>query len=440
MATVKIKLDKRKSSQTKEGKFPLVLRIEHQSMTRDIPFNIHLKPNQYNKDTGVIKGITNAVRHSKRTQKKYRDIDLWLDENYELIKLWSIKNLKLELERKFFNKQSTLSVLNHGAKYLGRLILEDRHSTASSYQDALKYLIKYRMKLARKSDKVIIKSLYQRDTKGELQVKDEYQEFDLPIKALDSGFAKDLRAYLTNRFDSKNTVNIVLRSLQAILNDAADTIDELKDHRPFAKIKKSSFENAPVALTMEEINLIRGLTFVKDAPLFHVRNYFLFMFNNMGMNFYDLALIKVFQFEDDRVKYFRKKTLYEGDYFSIKQNDESLAIIEHYIKGKEKQDYLFPLIPNGTPTNRIHRVKNDKIVWFNRYLKTIAKMVGIEKNVSSYTVRDTWTNIGLDLGIDIRQISSGLGHSSVKVTEKHYGKVIQEKILDEINARITALK
>ena len=101
---------------------------------------------------------------------------------------------------------------------------------------------------------------------------------------------------------------------------------------------------------------------------------------------------------------------------------------------------MFPILPLDTPVHRIYRVKNDKIIWFNRNLKTIAKMVGIEKRITSYTVRDTWTNIGLDLGIDIRQISSGLGHSSVQVTEKHYGKVIQEKILDEINARITASK
>jgi site-specific recombinase XerD len=41
------------------------------------------------------------------------------------------------------------------------------------------------------------------------------------------------------------------------------------------------------------------------------------------------------------------------------------------------------------------------------------------------------------MGIDIRQISSALGHSSVSVTDKHYGKVILEKILDDVNKQIT---
>jgi len=53
-------------------------------------------------------------------------------------------------------------------------------------------------------------------------------------------------------------------------------------------------------------------------------------------------------------------------------------------------------------------------------------------------MRDTWTNISLDLGIDIRKISSSLGHSSIQVTEKHYAKSIHAKILDDISARIVS--
>ena len=161
------------------------------------------------------------------------------------------------------------------------------------------------------------------------------------------------------------------------------------------------------------------------------------MFNNMGMNFFDMAIIKVFQFEDNRIKYFRKKTHYEGDYFSVLQNEESLKIINHYLNGQGKDDYLFPIIPKITTPERLHIVNNAKVKTFNKYASRIATMAGITKKITTYTLRDTWTNIGLDLGIDIRKISSGLGHSSVQVTEKHYGKSVSEKILDEINAKIT---
>ena len=71
-------------------------------------------------------------------------------------------------------------------------------------------------------------------------------------------------------------------------------------------------------------------------------------------------------------------------------------------------------------------------------MKQIAQSLEIEKNITTYTARDTWTNLGLQMGIDIRKISSGLGHSSVQVTEKHYTQALNHQILDVINAQITA--
>jgi integrase/recombinase XerD len=45
---------------------------------------------------------------------------------------------------------------------------------------------------------------------------------------MDKGFAKDWEAYISDRFNSKNSVNIHLRSVQAIVNEAEDTYEELK--------------------------------------------------------------------------------------------------------------------------------------------------------------------------------------------------------------------
>lgn len=104
---------------------------------------------------------------------------------------------------------------------------------------------------------------------------------------------------------------------------------------------------------------------------------------------------------------------------------------------QEDKDYLFPIIPNNTSPVRLHNVNKGKVKIFNTYAKRIAALADIDKKTTTYTLRDTWTNIGLDMRIDIRKISSRLGHSSVQVTEKHYGQSVSEKILDEINAKIT---
>lgn len=436
MATIKITFDKRESNTTKDNKFMLVLRINHNRKTRDIPFNLHLKENQYNFATGKITGIMNAVRYTKRTRKIYSDVDLWIDEHEGEIRYWEIKKLKSEIERIFFKKSPNRSILSHGAIYLNRLRLEERFSTASSYEDALKALIKFRKSQKGQDDTVLIKTLYETENK-KLKVLDSFIGLDMEIKAMDYCFLKDFKAYMSNRYKSKNTPAIHLRSIQAIMNDAGKTYPELRDHKPMSSIKKQSHENAPAPISFEDITAIRKLKLKPHTPIWHTRNYLLFMFNNMGMNHFDMAIIKRYQFEDSRIKYFRKKTHNEGDYFSVLQNKEALKIIEYYLNGQGPEDYLFPIIPVDTVPEKLHKVNNGKVKIFNRYAKQIAILAGIEKKITTYTLRDTWTNIGLDLGIDIRKISSGLGHSSVQVTEKHYGKSVSEKILDEINAKIT---
>jgi integrase len=110
------------------------------------------------------------------------------------------------------------------------------------------------------------------------------------------------------------------------------------------------------------------------------------------------------------------------------------------LNGEDADDYLFPIIPNNTSPERLFKANKSKVKIFNKYAARIASMASIDKKITTYTLRDTWTNIGLDMGIDIRKISSGLGHSSVQVTEKHYGKSVSEKILDEINAKITQVQ
>lgn len=165
MAKVKITLDTRINSQNKEGKFPLVLRIGHKSKTRDIGFEIHLGPDQFNEETHTISGIRNAVRHAKRIQKIFSEIDLWIDENKGEIKLWDIAKLKDCIERKFFKKQSELYVFQHAGDLFDRFRVKGKFSTISSYEDALKILAKYNMKRAKKNDMANIKTLFNLDAK-----------------------------------------------------------------------------------------------------------------------------------------------------------------------------------------------------------------------------------------------------------------------------------
>ena len=96
------------------------------------------------------------------------------------------------------------------------------------------------MRLAKKNDSLRITSLFT-ENKDSFSVKDEYSQYDMPIKAFNVEFAKDFRTYLGTKLKSKNSVNIHLRSLHAILNDAEKTYEELKGHKPLDGIQKDQY-------------------------------------------------------------------------------------------------------------------------------------------------------------------------------------------------------
>ncbi len=398
MAKITVMLDVREKSRIQGDKYPLVLRIGHKSTSCTIGFEHELRQDQYNQDSMTISGIQNAKTYSARVQKKYGDINLWLDVNRGIIKLWSINQLKSEIEKRFFDEQITLLFFNHAAKFLHQKYVAGDYPTVDTYHDSLKVFVKHQMKQARKDDQITIKSLFNISREEGFTVLPEYQRYDIPLKVLNASLVNDFKTYLDMRMKSYNSVAMHLRNLQSIVNNAGKFNDELKGHKPFEGIPKTSKANAQVVLTLDEIALIRQAQFIENSSAFHSRNYFLFMFDNMGMNFVDLAMLKVNQFDGERINYTRQKTKAEGDHFSIKQIPEALEILEFYTANKELTDYIFSIIPKDIPEERIHRVKDDRRNTFNKKIKKICHELGINKSVTSYTARDTWTNLGLEMG------------------------------------------
>ena len=72
---------------------------------------------------------------------------------------------------------------------------------------------------------------------------------------------------------------------------------------------------------------------------------------------------------------------------------------------------------------------------FNSYLKEIAEIVGIEKNLTHHVARKTFaTTVLLENNIPIEIVSHVLGHSSIKVTQDHYGKILSSSVAKEFKS------
>ncbi|MFD0837421.1 site-specific integrase [Mariniflexile aquimaris] len=76
----------------------------------------------------------------------------------------------------------------------------------------------------------------------------------------------------------------------------------------------------------------------------------------------------------------------------------------------------------------------------NAYLKEIADVCGITKNLTFHLARHTFaTSITLSNGVPIESVSKMLGHKSLKTTQ-HYAKILDKKVSDDMKALRKRLK
>lgn len=70
----------------------------------------------------------------------------------------------------------------------------------------------------------------------------------------------------------------------------------------------------------------------------------------------------------------------------------------------------------------------------NAYLKEIADLCGITKNLTTHLARHTFaTTVTLNNGVAIESVSKMLGHTSLKTTQ-HYAKILDKKVSNDMNA------
>lgn len=68
----------------------------------------------------------------------------------------------------------------------------------------------------------------------------------------------------------------------------------------------------------------------------------------------------------------------------------------------------------------------------NSYLKEIADLCGIEKNLTFHVARHTFaTTVTLSNDVPLESVSSMLGHSTTVMTQ-HYAKVVDRKLSNDM--------
>lgn len=75
----------------------------------------------------------------------------------------------------------------------------------------------------------------------------------------------------------------------------------------------------------------------------------------------------------------------------------------------------------------------------NAYLKEIADLCGIKKNLTFHMARHTFaTTVTLSNGVPMETVSNMLGHTKI-TTIQIYAKVLENKVSDDMNALLLKL-
>lgn len=131
----------------------------------------------------------------------------------------------------------------------------------------------------------------------------------------------------------------------------------------------------------------------------------------------DIAHLKWVNIQNDRLAYTRKKT---GDEFDILLNPWVVQMLTYYREHHFIREgaYVFPILSDfhQTPVQIDNRI--DKVLkQVNHDLKEIAKLVGIDEHLTTYSARHTFATTLYRKEVPTARIKEMMGHESERITE-----------------------
>ncbi len=274
-----------------------------------------------------------------------------------------------------------------------------------------------------------------RDTKNSLV---KFKGNRLRFKDITPTFLEKYEVFLREHGNTGGGVAFKMRELRALFNKAVRRKIIPQTLYPFSdyKISKLKSEATKTALSVEEFKLIKNVDLSEYPQLVEAHNYFMFSVYARGMNFKDMMHLKWSDIKNGRIYYVRSKT--KGK-LNLEIIPPLQKILDYYKAQNRDTDYVFPILLSDdlTPTqifNRRHKV----ISRYNKKLKEIAKIAGLDKKPTSYVARHSFATILKMTGTPIEKISEMMGHGDVSTTIA-YLKEFSNEDLDEENRKFIDL-
>ncbi|ADR20264.1 tyrosine recombinase [Marivirga tractuosa] len=264
----------------------------------------------------------------------------------------------------------------------------------------------------------------------ELKIFTENKDFS--FRELNYEFLKKFDTfYLSRGTTSLNSLAVYMRSIRVICNRAIK--DGIMDEQqyPFKNYQIRTTPTAKRAIDFKYLEKIIELDLEPSNPLFHVRNYFLLSFYLQGRPFIDLVYLEKKFIKNGRLKFFRTKTNQPLD---IKLSPQVQEIVDYYKTHNPDSDYILPVLTKENEADKRDQYQH-ALGNYNKKLKKLAKLVGIQESLTSYVARHSFATIANNMGLSVSAISQMLAHTSIKTTQVYLDK-LKASQLDHFTDRI----
>jgi site-specific recombinase XerD len=377
---------------TNRGKAPIYMRITVNGKRADLSIKRSIDQESWNVHKGLAKGNKAEMQalnlYLEKVRAKivhhYQEMTL----TGKMITAAAIKNKFLGVDRQEYTLNKLMEYHNN------QMVMVIAAGTMKNYYTTQKYLKRFLLQEVKANDTPLSEIDYKFVTEFELFLR-AWKPVDHQRPLKNNGVMKHMERF-------HKMINLA-KKLEWMNND------------PFFNYRLKFEKVERGFLTQNELLSIEAEEFKIDR-LKQVRDLFVFSCYT-GLSYIDVVNLtpESVALGIDGTKWIFTKRQKSSEEVQVPLLPKALAIIEKY-KDNPKVVHEEKLLPG---------MSNQKI---NSYLKEIAGLCGIEKNLTFHLARHTFaTTVTLMNGVPIESISKMLGHTKLSTTQI-YAKVVESKL------------
>lgn len=230
--------------------------------------------------------------------------------------------------------------------------------------------------------------------------------------------SKGFVLYLKSEYDyAHNSTQMAVAHVKRVLNFGIE--NEWITRNRFINFRRKFEMKRLESLSELEIEKLESINLLDDR-LQRANNVFLFMIYT-GLSYIDLQKL-------------RKSDIYElssGDLYIFKERQKSQKTQTVYLTKKALKILAKYEDDSYCTTNGflVPILSNQKI---NYQLKAIGAIAGIDHKLTCHLARKTFATVMYNAGANEKTMKAIMGHSTITMTLKHYAKVSQETVVQDL--------